>query len=100
MYLQRPKLVLATYLPDWLVVAVDGSKFAFVGTCQYLLIKDFGFLVFALLQVAAGQVVLRLGDIRVVGSELLFINLQSTLVVKFDFFVFALKINFDLQTLA
>lgn len=87
----KSMLVLLTYLPDWLVITVDRAEFALVSSRQNLLVEDFGFLVFALLQVAAGQVVFRLGDIRVVGAEFVFIDFQSALVVKLDLLVLALK---------
>jgi hypothetical protein len=84
-------LVLLTYLPNWLVITVDRSEFTLVSSRKNLLVEDFGLLVFALLEVATGQVVFRLGDIWVVGAEFVLVNLQSALVVQLDFFIFALK---------
>lgn len=90
-HLTAQQLHFLTYLPDWLIITVDGSEFAFVCSCKDLLVKYFGLLVFALLQVAAGEVVFRLSYVRIVGAQLVFIYFQSTLVVKLNLFIFTLK---------
>lgn len=62
-----------------------------MGSRQNLLVEHLGLLVLALLQIAAGQVVFRFGDVRVVGAKFVLVDLQSALVVQLDFLVFALK---------
>lgn len=78
------------YLPNGLVFAVDGSKLTFVGSRQDLLIEDFSFGVSTLLQIAAGQIILCLGHVGIIGTQLWFVDVESSLVVLLNLVVFAL----------
>ena len=55
-----------------------------------VLVKRFGLFVLLLFEIGGGEIVLRLGYVRIVGPETFRVDVDGAFVVRFDFVVFAL----------
>ena len=62
----------------------------FLRTRQNVFVDLFGLLVLLLLQVGGGEIVLRLGDIRIIDAESFRIDFNRSFIVVFHFIEFAL----------
>lgn len=82
-----------TYLPNGFILPINGTKLFLVCPGQYLFVEDLCLLVLALLHVRTGQVVLRLGHVWIILSQLRLVDLQRPLVVHLHFFVLALWVD-------
>uniref|UniRef100_A0A1B0CLZ6 Uncharacterized protein n=1 Tax=Lutzomyia longipalpis TaxID=7200 RepID=A0A1B0CLZ6_LUTLO len=77
-------------LPNNLVLLINWPKFPLMCPRENLLVQRISFMVLPLLEVATGQIVLRLCHIQIIWPQTCLVDLQCALIVQLHFVVFAL----------